>query len=261
LYFYNARWYDPYLNRWIQPDTIVPQPENPQSLNRYSYVRGNPLKFIDPTGHGEECGPTGRDVCTSDWPDIFVGKPKDVAEAWAFLNRAKMYGPNTRQFIESRVTALQEAQEYGGPTMQIQLVRNVERVVVGSYGANAIDLSDVEKLPDSSLNPLAPPIAMLHEFTEQYTRQFKRATDQLEAHYEAIRAENSANTERYGAKYAPIRPYGYDRGQDYDESRGSYKFSTITYNTTYPEIGGRTQCWVTLSLFGSFSVQIVWRHP
>ncbi len=51
LYFYNARWYDPYLNRFVQPDSIVPQPGNPQDLNRYSYTRNNPLKFVDPTGH------------------------------------------------------------------------------------------------------------------------------------------------------------------------------------------------------------------
>jgi RHS repeat-associated protein len=51
LYDYNARWYHPYLNRWIQPDTIVPDSANPQSLNRFSYVLGNPLKYIDPTGY------------------------------------------------------------------------------------------------------------------------------------------------------------------------------------------------------------------
>jgi RHS repeat-associated protein len=56
LYYYNARWYDPYLNRWLSPDTIVPQPGNPQSLNRYSYVLNNPVKYTDPTGHWEKCG-------------------------------------------------------------------------------------------------------------------------------------------------------------------------------------------------------------
>ena len=30
LYFYNARWYDSYLNRWCQPDSIIPNPYNPQ---------------------------------------------------------------------------------------------------------------------------------------------------------------------------------------------------------------------------------------
>jgi len=33
---------DPYLNRWLQPDSIVPQLGDPQSLNRYSYVNNNP---------------------------------------------------------------------------------------------------------------------------------------------------------------------------------------------------------------------------
>ena len=32
-------------------DTIVPNAYNPQDLNRFSYVRNNPLRYIDPTGH------------------------------------------------------------------------------------------------------------------------------------------------------------------------------------------------------------------
>jgi RHS repeat-associated protein len=48
---YAARYYDPYLNRFISADTIVPQASNPQNLNRYSYVNNNPLLYVDPTGH------------------------------------------------------------------------------------------------------------------------------------------------------------------------------------------------------------------
>ena len=51
LYAMGARMYDPELGRWISPDTIIPQPENPQSLNRYSYVNNRPLVATDPTGH------------------------------------------------------------------------------------------------------------------------------------------------------------------------------------------------------------------
>ena len=51
LYFYNARYYDPALGRFTQADTIVPEPGNPQSLNRYSYVGNRPLGFVDPSGY------------------------------------------------------------------------------------------------------------------------------------------------------------------------------------------------------------------
>jgi len=50
LYFYNARWYDAALRRFVQADAIVPQPGNPQSLNRYSYALNNPLRYTDPSG-------------------------------------------------------------------------------------------------------------------------------------------------------------------------------------------------------------------
>ena len=39
------------LGRFIQADTIVPNPGNPQDLNRYTYGLNNPLKYTDPTGH------------------------------------------------------------------------------------------------------------------------------------------------------------------------------------------------------------------
>jgi RHS repeat-associated protein len=51
LYYYGARYYDPMIGRFISADTIVPNPMNPQSLNRYTYCLNNPLKYIDPSGH------------------------------------------------------------------------------------------------------------------------------------------------------------------------------------------------------------------
>ena len=51
LSYYNARWYDPKLGRFLSADTIVPGPANPQAFNRYSYVLNNPIKNLDPTGH------------------------------------------------------------------------------------------------------------------------------------------------------------------------------------------------------------------
>ncbi len=51
LYYYRARYYDPALARFISPDTMVPDPTTPHSYNRYTYVRNNPLRWVDPSGH------------------------------------------------------------------------------------------------------------------------------------------------------------------------------------------------------------------
>src|SRR4030042_2910792 len=49
LYFYNVRWYDPAMGRFIQADTLVPG--GVQGLDRYAYVNNNPLKYTDPSGN------------------------------------------------------------------------------------------------------------------------------------------------------------------------------------------------------------------
>ncbi len=54
LYFYQARYYDANLGRFIQPDPIVSDPNDPQAFNRYSYVVNNPVLYIDPTGFRAE---------------------------------------------------------------------------------------------------------------------------------------------------------------------------------------------------------------
>jgi len=51
LYFYNVRFYDPYLNRFLSPDTIIPDQYNPIDWDRYSYARNNPIRYSDPSGH------------------------------------------------------------------------------------------------------------------------------------------------------------------------------------------------------------------
>jgi RHS repeat-associated protein len=56
LYFYNARYYDPYLNRFLSPDDIVSDPYDPLDWDRYSYSRNNPVKYMDPSGHSVACG-------------------------------------------------------------------------------------------------------------------------------------------------------------------------------------------------------------
>jgi RHS repeat-associated protein len=51
LYDYDARWYDADLKRFVQADALVPQPGNPQALNRYSCALNSPLRHTDSSGH------------------------------------------------------------------------------------------------------------------------------------------------------------------------------------------------------------------
>jgi len=51
LLYYNARYYDPTTAQFTQPDTIVPDPSTPADLNRYSYVRDNPVRYTDSSGN------------------------------------------------------------------------------------------------------------------------------------------------------------------------------------------------------------------
>jgi len=67
LMFYNARWYDPYITQFSQPDTIIPDLNNPQDWNRYSYARNNPIKYVDPSGHMADDGCGSGEGC--DFPD------------------------------------------------------------------------------------------------------------------------------------------------------------------------------------------------
>jgi len=57
-----ARWYSGQIGRFIQPDTIVPDSTNPQSLNRYAYVQNNPVVCSDPSGHCAWCRNVVRTV-------------------------------------------------------------------------------------------------------------------------------------------------------------------------------------------------------
>ncbi len=45
ILFYNARWMDPLIGRFISADTIIPEPGNPIAWDRYAYTSNNPLQW------------------------------------------------------------------------------------------------------------------------------------------------------------------------------------------------------------------------
>ena len=89
LIYMNARYYLPQIGRFVSPDTMVPEPGNPQSYNRYAYVRNNPMNFTDPSGHmvSDGCDLDGCDLTQLErrqsilaYGKVLIGSRKDASD-------------------------------------------------------------------------------------------------------------------------------------------------------------------------------------
>jgi len=75
LYYFNARWYDATIGRFLSRDPR-------RSMNPYGYPRNNPMRFIDPTG---------RETLPLSYPPPYRGTPEECrcqCEKW----RKECYG-------------------------------------------------------------------------------------------------------------------------------------------------------------------------
>jgi RHS repeat-associated protein len=108
---YGARFYSPALGRFISADSVVPQPENPQNLNRYAYTLNNPLKYVDPTGHDVGCA--GRDATAcSGWHRSWSGE--FTLWNWLYENSSwKEYGGALSSYYHLRASVASVALEDG----------------------------------------------------------------------------------------------------------------------------------------------------
>jgi RHS repeat-associated protein len=79
----NGRVYDPVLGRFLSPDPVVQAPYDTQGLNRYAYVRNNPLRYTDPSGFCYSAQPGSDQQAQPCIEQIFVEAPRRVTE-WQF---------------------------------------------------------------------------------------------------------------------------------------------------------------------------------
>jgi RHS repeat-associated protein len=59
LSYFNARYYDSDTGRFISPDPTIPNPTDTQAYNRYMFVQGNPISFVDMDGYRLDESGTG----------------------------------------------------------------------------------------------------------------------------------------------------------------------------------------------------------
>ncbi|TFH40577.1 MAG: hypothetical protein E4G94_09355, partial [ANME-2 cluster archaeon] len=82
LIYLRARYYDPSIGRFITKDPFAGFISDTQSLNRYSYVKNNPVNFIDPFGLIELS--LGLSATWPPWGGVVYGFEAGISEVGFF---------------------------------------------------------------------------------------------------------------------------------------------------------------------------------
>lgn len=77
LYYLNSRMYDPLTARFLQEDTYSGDPNDPLSLNLYTYCHNSPIMYSDPDGHK---------VKWNQWDDVADGVFSSIADEFSLPN-------------------------------------------------------------------------------------------------------------------------------------------------------------------------------
>ncbi len=159
LYYFNARYLDPQLGRFTQPDTIVPEPGNPQALNRYSYVNNRPTVLIDPTGHVAHPNCQGSGAAIADCGvDDWYGY-EDYAIRKQLRELGQREGDKVARALLDVVSALFEPADYiatigaclSGDCSLLALGAMALPVVPGAVGRNADEAAGFVRSLDKDL--------------------------------------------------------------------------------------------------------------
>jgi RHS repeat-associated protein len=186
LSHYGARDYDPALGRFIEPDPIVPDPGDPRTLNRYAYVRNDPLNRIDPSGNLDfsftgggvsytggtylydsygDGGFTGVDVRYDYWRSDEEWGGNLETHVYAFgrepeFRRPELYAVNGGRMIGSLASVEQAVEFFGwlGPEQRNLYVNGINQrapeKLGASLGVNLVDGVFVFNPSDGLLNDL-----------------------------------------------------------------------------------------------------------
>jgi RHS repeat-associated protein len=102
LYYYNARWMDPDLGRFITEDPAR------DGQNWYAYVGNNPLMFVDPSGLNLTDAPRGPVTALINSKQEDLGVSGDYDNFWAFY-----IGNDLNNFLGIPVAPGKKEQDYG----------------------------------------------------------------------------------------------------------------------------------------------------
>jgi RHS repeat-associated protein len=88
LDYMHARYYNPYLGRFLSVDPVGGEVGSSQSWNRYSYVRNNPIRFVDPQGQWVKLAAGGDSAALEAMLVKYVTRPSGRAQLEKYASSA-----------------------------------------------------------------------------------------------------------------------------------------------------------------------------
>lgn len=156
LYHFHARNYDPATATWLTRDPYRGTPDDPQSLHRYGYVKGNPVNLWDAWGYAAQGGTygygnkthylpeddfffkllkmiTGRDLVadTENAQAEFEFNPKTLYDAWKHFKVATKINRNlTPEMLRDLNAFGKRYSVYAGYELEIDLLPEIDDLTI-----------------------------------------------------------------------------------------------------------------------------------
>ncbi|WP_135555998.1 polymorphic toxin-type HINT domain-containing protein [Paenibacillus cymbidii] len=101
LYFMRARYYNPEIKRFINRDVVLGSIIGGQTLNRYAYVNGNPISYVDPFGLARD----GDAIKSGNEPE----QGGVEAPTWEDINQTQQEAPE--ELIENEDVSVEDEEQ------------------------------------------------------------------------------------------------------------------------------------------------------
>jgi RHS repeat-associated protein len=205
LYYLRARYYNPYIGRFISEDSYWGEDDNPLSLNLYTYCFNDPIRFIDPTGHDpyDEIIANARTQSQINWIVNEINKQKEiwfVEEQGAGKNQAAWTDAQTEANRRAETFRQQLIQLESGNADTQRLIKDDSRGIAGAW--EGYQLSVTARLAEA--NPGRDYSDMIRRQAQDYALAEKYGRNVIGIDASMITEETRTAVERFAEDIVAI---------------------------------------------------------